>query len=141
MDEAALERLLDKFDKSSLQELKLNGDGIDVYFSKCSQPQGNPPAPAAEQTDDAASRTATPPSNFQLPAPMVGLVYFAPSPDKPPYREVGAHVKKGDTVCAIEAMKLINEVKSPVSGTLVKRLVQDGEMVEYQQPLFEIKED
>lgn len=72
---------------------------------------------------------------------MVGLVYFAPGPDKPAYKAVGDHIKRGETLCAIEAMKLINEVKSPVTGTITKRLVNDGEMVEFDQPMFEIKED
>lgn len=79
--------------------------------------------------------------NYKLKASMVGLVYFAPGPDKPAYKAVGDHIKRGETLCAIEAMKLINEVKSPVTGTITKRLVNDGEMVEFDQPMFEIKED
>ncbi|USS90247.1 acetyl-CoA carboxylase biotin carboxyl carrier protein [Fructilactobacillus carniphilus] len=141
MNEADIERLLAKFDQSSLQELKIDGDGVNVYFSKQSTPA--PQVDADNETSSEAmaqtgSQTAAP---YQLKAPMVGLVYMAPSPDKPAYKEIGDHVKKGETICAIEAMKLINEVKSPVSGIIKKRLFSDGEMVEYEQPLFEIEED
>ncbi|USS87146.1 acetyl-CoA carboxylase biotin carboxyl carrier protein subunit [Fructilactobacillus cliffordii] len=141
MNEADIERLLAKFDQSSLQELKIDGDGVNVYFSK-----QNTPAPQAA-ADSEASAASTPQFDsqavapYQLKAPMVGLVYMSPSPDKPAYKEIGDHVKKGETICAIEAMKLINEVRSPVSGIIKKRLFSDGEMVEYEQPLFEIEED
>ncbi|USS84780.1 acetyl-CoA carboxylase biotin carboxyl carrier protein subunit [Fructilactobacillus myrtifloralis] len=142
MNEADIERLLAKFDQSSLQELKIDGDGLNVYFSKQATPQQpvaptTKPAAAPEQAPHAQTANAP----YRLKAPMVGIVYVGPSPDKLPYKAVGDHVKKGETICAIEAMKLINEVKSPVAGTIKKCLFTDGEMVEYDQPLFEIEED
>ncbi|MCT0151171.1 acetyl-CoA carboxylase biotin carboxyl carrier protein subunit [Fructilactobacillus fructivorans] len=72
---------------------------------------------------------------------MVGILYFAPSPEKPDFKKDGDRVEKGETVCVIEAMKMVNEVKSPISGTIVKRLVDNGSMVEYNEPVYEIKED
>ncbi|USS87979.1 acetyl-CoA carboxylase biotin carboxyl carrier protein subunit [Fructilactobacillus hinvesii] len=141
MNEADIERLLAKFDQSSLQELKIDGDGVNVYFSK----QTTPTAPdnSVAVTTESSEKSVVPKAQapYQLKAPMVGLVYMAPSPEKPAYKEIGDHVKKGETICAIEAMKLINEVRSPVSGIIKKRLFTDGEMVEYDQPLFEIEED
>lgn len=142
MNEADIERLLSKFDNSGLQELKINGNGVDVYFSKLEEKQ---PTTVTQSNKKSTTSNEGQPSiktgNYKLKAPMVGLIYFAPSPDKPAYKEVGSHVKKGEVICAVEAMKLINEVKSPVSGTIKKRLVDDGDMIEYNQPLFEIKED
>ncbi|MFT8337769.1 acetyl-CoA carboxylase biotin carboxyl carrier protein, partial [Schleiferilactobacillus harbinensis] len=76
-----------------------------------------------------------------VPAPLVGVAYFASAPDKPPFKQIGDHVDKGETIFVIEAMKMINEVPSPVSGTLVKRLIDDGTMVEYDEPVVAIKED
>jgi acetyl-CoA carboxylase biotin carboxyl carrier protein len=67
---------------------------------------------------------------------MIGTFYRSSSPDKPPFVEVGAVIKPGDTVCVIEAMKLFNEIEAEVSGKIVKVLVNDSTPVEYDQPLF-----
>lgn len=72
-------------------------------------------------------------------SPMVGTFYAKPAPDKNAYVEVGTSVKTGDTLCIIEAMKLMNEIESEFSGKIVKILVKDGETVEYGTPLFEIE--
>ena len=72
-------------------------------------------------------------------SPMVGTFYAKPAPDKNAYVEVGTSVKKGDTLCIIEAMKLMNEIESEFSGKIVKILIEDGETVEYGTPLFEIE--
>lgn len=69
-------------------------------------------------------------------APMVGTFYRAPSPDSPPFVEVGERVEKGQTVCIIEAMKLFNEIPAEVEGRIVKILAENGQPVEYGQPLF-----
>ena len=73
-----------------------------------------------------------------ITAPMVGVFYAAPSPDKEVYVTAGSKVKKGDVLCIIEAMKLMNEITSEKDGEIVKILVQDGQVVEFAQPLFEI---
>ncbi len=78
-------------------------------------------------------------SHKKLVSPMVGTFYAQPSPDKPPYVKVGDKVKKGQTICIIEAMKLMNEIESEHDGEIVKVLVGNEEMVEYGQPLFLIK--
>lgn len=71
-------------------------------------------------------------------SPMVGTFYAKPSPTSEPFVKVGANVSKGDTVCIIEAMKLMNEIESEFSGKIVEVLVEDGSMVEYGTPLFKI---
>lgn len=74
-----------------------------------------------------------------IESPMVGTFYAASAPGKPPYVTVGSKVKKGDVVCIIEAMKLMNEVEAEVDGEIVEILVKNEEIVEYGQPLFKIK--
>ena len=73
-------------------------------------------------------------------SPMVGTFYAAPAPDQPPYVSVGKMVKTGDTLCIVEAMKLMNEIKSEMGGTVVEILVQNGQTVEYDQPILKIKQ-
>ncbi len=73
-------------------------------------------------------------------SPMVGTFYAAPAPDQPPYVSVGKMIKAGDTLCIIEAMKLMNEIKSEMGGTVVEILVQNGQTVEYDQPILKIKQ-
>ncbi|UQS87428.1 acetyl-CoA carboxylase biotin carboxyl carrier protein subunit [Nicoliella spurrieriana] len=141
MDEQDVEKLIDKFDQSNLTELRIDGQ---LYFSKLDHPAQVTAQPAAPAASPAAPQTKAATANnagAKIKAPLVGIVYFAPSPDKPVFKAVGDHVKKGETVCVIEAMKVINDVKSPVSGTITKQLVSDGDMVEYDQPIFAIEED
>ncbi|OOM80307.1 acetyl-CoA carboxylase biotin carboxyl carrier protein [Clostridium sp. BL-8] len=75
-----------------------------------------------------------------ITAPMVGTFYSSASPESKPFVEIGGTVSKGKVICIIEAMKLMNEIESEFNGTIVERLVNDGDMVEYGQPLFKIKE-
>ena len=70
---------------------------------------------------------------------MVGTFYLKPAPTSAPYVEIGKEVKKGDTLCIIEAMKLMNEIESEYDGKIVEILAKDGEPVEYGKPLFKIK--
>lgn len=74
-----------------------------------------------------------------IESPMVGVFYAAPSPDSEPYVSVGSKINKGDVVCIIEAMKLMNEVTAEKSGTITEICVENGQVVEYGQPLFLIK--
>jgi acetyl-CoA carboxylase biotin carboxyl carrier protein len=72
-------------------------------------------------------------------SPIVGTFYRAPAPDKPPYVQVGDMVKKGQVLCIIEAMKLMNEIESETSGKIIQILIENGQPVEYGQPLFVIE--
>jgi len=74
-----------------------------------------------------------------IKSPMVGTFYRAPSPDAPPYVDVGDHVKKGDVVCIIEAMKIMNEIESDIKGEITEVLISNEEPVEYNQPLFKVR--
>jgi len=77
----------------------------------------------------------------EIPSPMVGTFYRAPAPSEPPFVEVGDRIRSGQTVCIIEAMKLMNEIEAEVSGQVMEILVQNGEPVEYGQPLMRINPD
>jgi acetyl-CoA carboxylase biotin carboxyl carrier protein len=96
-----------------------------------------PVAPAATAAGNEQAADGGSDDNYiTVKSPMIGTFYRSSSPDKPVFVEVGDNVKKGDTVCIIEAMKLFNEIESEVSGKIVKVLVDDASPVEYDQPLF-----
>lgn len=86
--------------------------------------------PAEQAKDQKASNAVT------VKSPMIGTFYRSPSPDKPPFVNVGDDIKVGDVICIVEAMKLFNEIESEVSGKIVKVLIDDASPVEYDQPLF-----
>jgi acetyl-CoA carboxylase biotin carboxyl carrier protein len=92
-----------------------------------------PPAPAPE-----APPAAEPAGGHVVKSPMVGTFYRAPSPSSPPFAEVGQSVKAGDVVCIVEAMKMMNQIEADKSGTIAAILVEDGEPVEFEQPLISI---
>lgn len=98
------------------------------------------PAPAAGAEAQAASQEQAAPrkEGALVLSPTVGVFYASPSPDARPFVEVGDQVKKGDTLCIIEAMKLMNEIPSEVDGTVAEICVGNGQVVEYNQPLFRI---
>jgi len=99
---------------------------------------------AAQQAAPASAPAATPQpaanadngNAIMVKSPMIGTFYRSPSPDKPPYVNVGDEIKAGQVLCIIEAMKLFNEIESEVSGRIVKVLADDASPVEYDQPLF-----
>ncbi len=98
------------------------------------------PAPAAGAEAQATSQEQAAPrkEGALVLSPTVGVFYASPSPDARPFVEVGDQVKKGDTLCIIEAMKLMNEIPSEVDGTVAEICVGNGQVVEYNQPLFRI---
>jgi len=102
---------------------------------------GNPATgPSAGAGGAAAAPAAAPePTGHTLKSPMVGTFYRAPSPGAPNFVEVGQSVTKGQTLCIIEAMKLLNEIESDVAGKVKAILVENGQPVEYGQPLFVIE--
>lgn len=142
-----IKELITILEESSLSVLEIQkDDGSKVRLEKA-QPvqqvvaaapsvpvQASAPAPA--QTSAPAAAPAS--SGKAIKAPIVGVFYVAPSPDAQPYVSVGKQVKKGDTVCIIEAMKCMNEIQAEEDGTITAVLAKDGELVEYGQPLFSI---
>lgn len=92
-----------------------------------------PAAAAAAETEMAPADDL--PAGTQVKSPLVGTFYSSPSPDEPPFVLVGQEVREGDTLCIIEAMKVMNEIKAPCSGKVVRIMAQPGDMVEYNQVL------
>ncbi|MGD2069003.1 MAG: acetyl-CoA carboxylase biotin carboxyl carrier protein [Gemmatimonadota bacterium] len=164
MDLDFLQTLIRAIDESSLDSIEIERGGTRVRLSKTPQgtvvaappavhamhapapvpapsPPGNPgPAPAGPAADvEAEAEEPEEESDLvDVTSPMVGTFYRAPAPDAPPYVERGDRVAKGDTLCIIEAMKLMNELEAEVTGTIREVLVDNAEPVEYGQVLFRI---
>lgn len=104
-----------------------------------------PAAPAPQAAAAAANAPAAPPSEapaqklLEIKSPTVGTFYAAPSPDDPPFVSVGARVERDTVVCVIEAMKVFNQIQAEVSGTIAEILVNNGDAVEFGQPLFRVR--
>jgi acetyl-CoA carboxylase biotin carboxyl carrier protein len=98
-------------------------------------------APAAAATAAAPAATSAPaaPTGHTVKSPMVGTFYRSASPGAKPFIEIGAQVKEGDTICIIEAMKILNEIEADKAGTITQVLCENGQAVEYGQPLFVIE--
>ena len=95
--------------------------------------------PVVEKTEKKQESETKEEQGNIVKSPMVGTFYLRPDPNSAPYVEVGKNVKKGDVLCIIEAMKLMNEIESEFDGIIAEILVKDGEMVEYGKPLFRIR--
>lgn len=101
----------------------------------------SPDLAVAESSDELSlsQEVITKANNHEVVSPMPGTFYSAPSPEADPFVKVGDNVKKGDTLCIVEAMKIMNEIESENSGTISEILINNGDPVEYNQPLFKIK--
>lgn len=128
--------------KNELTKLEINGESIVIERAPAAI-QAAAPA-AAQLAVPEQMHTAEPIAEVQekegvyVKSPAVGVFYAAPSPDSKPFVAVGDTVRRGDTLCIIEAMKLMNEINSDVDGKIVEICVGNGQVVEYDQPLFRI---
>lgn len=138
-----IEKLADLVAAKDLSEITIASEDkcITIKGKKCPPPMGVPmaapaAAPAAAASAPAPAEEKKPLSGKIIKSPIVGTFYASPSPDQPPFVQVGDTVKKGDVVMIIESMKLMNEVQSDMDGTVQEILVKNGEAVEYDQPLM-----
>ncbi len=146
MDLRKLKTLIDLVADSGIAELEITeGDGKVriVKFSQSAPTAVYAPEPVAAVAPSAAAAAPAPAepaavTGHQVKAPMVGTFYRAPNPGASPFVEVGQAVKEGDALCIIEAMKLLNEIEADKTGVIKEILVENGEPVEYGQPLFVI---
>ncbi len=150
MDLRKLKKLIDLVQESGIAELEITEGEEKVKIVKGGAVSVAPTAPAAAPVTAAEPRASAPaasapPAAAEAPAgqeghvvkaPMVGTFYRSPSPDAKPFVEVGQAIKEGDTICIIEAMKLMNEIEADASGNVKAILVENGQPVEYGQPLF-----
>ncbi|MGI3744321.1 MAG: acetyl-CoA carboxylase biotin carboxyl carrier protein [Janthinobacterium lividum] len=150
MDIRKVKKLIELLEESGIDELEIREGEESVRISRHSKtpaqqyyapaPVAAPaPAPVAAPVAAAAEAPAAPQHAGNLiKSPMVGTFYRTPAPGSPAFVEVGKTVKKGDTICIVEAMKMMNHIEAEVSGTIESILVENGQPVEYDQPLFTI---
>ncbi len=161
MDLKEIKDLISFLDETRFTEVEIEQDGMRLRLSQdqppvvmapAAAPQA-PAAPAAVQAPAPAPQASVPEApagNFDVripeeetgkvvASPIVGTFYRAPAPDKPPYVQVGDTVKKGQVICIVEAMKLMNEIESEFDGKVAAILADEGEPVEFGQPLIRIE--
>jgi len=150
MDLKQIEELIKMVDTSSLTTFELEEEGLKIVLKKEKEkiitkemqtaPLALNPVPTANSTETTGAATVAPqkPETDQptITSPIVGTYYASSSPGAQPFVNVGSIVKKGDTLCIIEAMKLMNEIEAEEDVQIIDILVKDGQMVEYGQPLF-----
>ena len=150
MDLRKLKKLIDLVQESGIGELEITEGEEKVRISRMGPgapavmathaPMAMVPATGPASSSAPAAPEAPPaPTGHTLKSPMVGTFYRSPSPGAPSFVEVGQAVTKGQTLCIIEAMKLLNEIESDAAGTVKAILVENGQPVEYGQPLFVIE--
>jgi len=155
MDMRKLKTLVDLVSESNISELEITEAegkvrivkaGYGVPTTMMMQPAGQmmmPPQQQAAPAGDAAAPAApaaeaapAAPTGHVVKSPMVGTFYRSASPGSKPFAEVGAAIKEGEPICIVEAMKIMNEIEADMSGTISKILVENGQAVEFGQPLF-----
>ncbi|GAX02725.1 acetyl-CoA carboxylase, biotin carboxyl carrier protein [Secundilactobacillus pentosiphilus] len=150
-----IQAIIRQINDSDIREINLDYQDIHLYLNKnenshqtaetvSEKPAPTESSPEKLKTAQSAVKSEKPETEpakqeaTAIKAPLVGVIYLQPSPDKPAYKKVGDHVSAGEVVCVIEAMKMMTEIKSKVDGTISKILVENEEVVEYDQPLFEV---
>ncbi|MDF7637258.1 acetyl-CoA carboxylase biotin carboxyl carrier protein [Leuconostocaceae bacterium ESL0958] len=149
---AEIKDLIADLEQSSLRDIQIQDGDFALHLSKNEAAVAAPAAPAAAPVaatatpaaatapaaDTSATAAAAAPAGKAIKAPMVGTVYLQPKPDQPVFKQVGDPVEKGETVAIIEAMKLMTEIKSDVSGVIAEILVDNEEVVDYDKVLYRV---
>ncbi len=153
MDIRKIKKLIELIESSDIAEIEIHEGEESVRLSRVSSVQQTTvvqsaaapalaeapvPAPAQSSTQDGGAEEALPEGHV-VTSPMVGTFYRAPSPGAKPFVDVGQKVEAGDTLCIIEAMKMLNQIEADRSGVIAAILVENGQPVEYGQPLFVIR--
>ena len=137
--EKSINLLIKKLKDENLGSLKFSNKTISIEISNNSGSVQVANDSLSSQPQNVSNTQTSETSNMQsIDSPMVGIIYLTPKPSSPPFVKNGQKIKKGDTICLIEAMKTFNEIKSDKDGVVKSILVKNGEAVEFGQPLFEI---
>lgn len=150
MDIKLIKQVVDLMKRSDISEFEFEEDGFKLRLSSQSAqapqviqaaapPQAPAPAPAPAASAEAAAPAEEEKGISVIKSPMVGTFYRASSPESPPFVDAGAKVTADSVVCIIEAMKVMNEIQAEFAGKITEVLVENGEAVEYGQPLFKVK--
>jgi acetyl-CoA carboxylase biotin carboxyl carrier protein len=139
-----IKELIDLLQDTDVTELSIERDGSKIKIKKekyLAAPQMVPAAtgPVTANAAPAKEQAADDETLAKINSPIVGIFHRAPSPESPPFVDVGSTVRKGQVLCIVEAMKLMNEIESDTHGTVSKILVENGHPVEYGEPLFLIE--
>lgn len=145
MDIRKVKKLIELLESSDIAEIEIKEGEESVRISRGSTSAPAPiayqapaPVPAPAAAPAAAAPAPAAESGHAIKSPMVGTFYRSPSPSSPVFVEVGKHVKAGDVVCIVEAMKMMNQIEADHAGVVEAILVEDGEPVEFDQPLIKI---
>lgn len=149
MDIRKVKKLIELFEESSIDELEIHEAEESVRISRHRQQSvqyappyyGAPPPPSAAAATALVSTEPALPDGHVVLSPMVGTFYLSASPGQKPFVEIGRNVSIGETLCIIEAMKILNQIESDCAGVVRAVLAEDGQPVEFGQPLFVIKTD
>ena len=137
--ENSINLLIKKLKDENLGSLKFSNKTISIEISNSFGSVQIAQNPVSSQSQNVSNTPTNESSSMQsIDSPMVGIIYLTPKPSSPPFVKSGQKIKKGDTICLIEAMKTFNEIKSDKDGVVKSILVKNGEAVEFGQPLFEI---
>ena len=137
--ENSINLLIKKLKDENLGSLKFSNKTISIEITNKSGSFQVAQSPVSSQPQKISNTQTKESSSMQsIDSPMVGIIYLTPKPSSPPFVKSGQKIKKGDTICLIEAMKTFNEIKSDKDGVVKSILVKNGEAVEFGQPLFEI---
>ena len=137
--ENSINLLIKKLKDENLGSLKFSNKNISIEISNSSGSVQIAQSPVSSQPQNISNTKTNESSSMQsIDSPMVGIIYLTPKPSSPPFVKSGQKIKKGDTICLIEAMKTFNEIKSDKDGVVKSILIKNGEAVEFGQPLFEI---
>jgi len=151
LDIKLIKQVVDLMKRSELSEFEIEEEGFKLRLSRANgeapqiiqspAPAAQPtaPQPAAQAPAEEAAKPVEEEGVSFIKSPMVGTFYRAPSPESPSFTDVGKKVSAESVVCIIEAMKVMNEIQAEISGTITEALVENGETVEYGQPLFKVK--
>jgi len=142
-----IKEMINLMNENGLIELEIERDGLRVKIKKASSLPDSLPSIVVEKTIPAEktppvkeeTTSSALPKTIEIKSPMVGTFYRAPSPEAPPYVELGSVIEPGQVICIIEAMKVMNEIKSEIKGRVAEILVDNAEPVEFDQPLFLIE--
>lgn len=138
-----IRELMDKFNNSNIQKMDVEFDDIKIKLEKESTnsivQQGEKVVFKEKEVVPVKEEKQEVIQGEPIKAPLVGVFYSKSSPEAKPFVEVGSHVEIGDTLCIIEAMKVMNEIKAPISGTIIDISVKDEELVEYDQIIMRIQ--
>ena len=143
MDIRKVKKLIELLESSDIAEIEIKEGEEAVRISRGSTtttaPVAHASAPVAPIAAPMETKAAAPTAKGKvIPSPMVGTFYRAPSPSSPPFVEIGTYVKVGDPVCIVEAMKMMNQIEADHAGAVEAILIEDGEPVEFDQPLITI---